>query len=162
MKDDIADREAHRKEMMALIAKRMHRKGAQQVLRAAPAQPAPAQHQHPSTDARMESNAVPVGRLESATAAERQRLPKFAGVNNVSVEIDGRTKDIDINACADLHAFYQAVKDKFGQQADPEVCRLHSHAGRCCQSVYQSLYRVVACAGAAIGVQCVWANTGIP
>eukprot|EP00892_Ulva_mutabilis_P007165 jgi/Ulvmu1/4820/UM020_0105.1 len=117
--EEISDREAHRKEMMTLIAKRMHRRGAQPLPRAAQAQTHPLQHPHPDT--RMETNAANTGRHDSAG---RHRLPQHVGVNKVAVEIDGHAKDIDVNACGDLHAFYQAVKDTFGPQINPEGLHL--------------------------------------
>lgn len=121
VKEEIANREAHRKEMLALITKRMHRKGAQPGLRAAPVQHAPVQQTQPAGDARVEASDANEGRFDTATAADRNRIPEHVGVNNVPVEIHGQAKDIDINSCTDLHAFYAAVKDKFGQQTKPEV-----------------------------------------
>lgn len=161
MKEETADREAHRKEMVALMTKRMHRKGAQPALRAAPIQHAPVQQ--PAGDVRIEASDANEGRFDTATAADRNRVPEHVGVNKVPVEIHGETKDIDINSCADLHAFYEAVKDKFGPQIKaevgmaplfcPEMSPAYMEADFCCLPVF---------AGVAAGLQCFGANQSFP
>lgn len=121
VQEEVADREAHRKEMMALIAKRMHRKGSQPAFRAAPVQHLPMQQLHASGDGRIDASAANEGRLDTATALDRNRIFECVGIHKIPVEVGGQAKDIDINSCTDLRAFYEAVKNKFGQQIKPEV-----------------------------------------
>lgn len=122
--EEVADREAHRKEMMALIAKRMHRKGSQPAFRAAPVQHLPMQQLHASGDGRIDASAANEGRLDTATALDRNRIFERVGIHKIPVEVGGQAKDIDINSCTDLRAFYEAVKNKFGQQIKPEGMQL--------------------------------------
>lgn len=119
MKDEAADIEIYRKEMITLISKKNQRKGTQPAMRAMPAHTVAPQH-----ETRVEVSTANEGRLDVAAVPDRNRMPENISARKVKIEIHGQTKDIDLTACLNLDSFHKALECKFGPQAKPEVRNL--------------------------------------